>query len=206
MIAVTSLLVTVAMLVVTIRSYFVGDEIQINLYKQYSVGDGKAYIAVGCIRQFRQRWAESPDGVVTYSETAVTPKPNSWGTSLYRSISSKPFASVLWFHFDYQNDHSSLSGLDPSFPLPPWKTTAANSGKMGYLVAPRAVQRWTLIIPDWFIIVCAVATFWYSRKKARREHRPGFCPICGYDLRATPDRCPECGTPPEVAHQQVITN
>jgi hypothetical protein len=61
---------------------------------------------------------------------------------------------------------------------------------------PFAVYR----IPYWFLVVLTAAPIgaWVATKcrKRLRRHRRGLCATCGYDLRATPERCPECGAIP----------
>jgi hypothetical protein len=53
-----------------------------------------------------------------------------------------------------------------------------------------------LFAPCWLLAVLAAALPACRLARARiRPRRVGFCARCGYDLRATPDRCPECGRP-----------
>lgn len=33
----------------------------------------------------------------------------------------------------------------------------------------------------------------FLKQRAKRRKREGLCPVCGYDVRATPGQCPECG-------------
>jgi hypothetical protein len=43
----------------------------------------------------------------------------------------------------------------------------------------------------------------WRRKRRERRIEQGLCGECGYDLRASGARCPECGTPTPRPHASV---
>ena len=59
-------------------------------------------------------------------------------------------------------------------------------------------QHRVIIVPyRWLTLVFAILPAWRAIQffRRRRHATPSpLCAACGYDLRATPDRCPECGT------------
>jgi hypothetical protein len=80
------------------------------------------------------------------------------------------------------------------------KGPRANDGLRGpftvlHILTPHWLLAWLWSVPLPIIVRRA-----YLRRRQRRE---GLCPVCGYDLRATPGRCPECGTvPPDARSRQ----
>jgi hypothetical protein len=56
-----------------------------------------------------------------------------------------------------------------------------------------------LILPFWAMVLVTIpfpssaAISIHRRRRRARRLSAGHCPACGYDCRATPDQCPECG-------------
>lgn len=59
------------------------------------------------------------------------------------------------------------------------------------------MREWTTWgVPYGFLVILTIAppVAWIvHRRRHRYRANAGLCATCGYDLRATPNRCPECG-------------
>jgi hypothetical protein len=64
------------------------------------------------------------------------------------------------------------------------------------LGGPMIYKELSVTLPFWFValMTAVLPVLWFrSSRRRRRVRRDGLCPNCSYDLRASPDRCPECG-------------
>ncbi len=79
-----------------------------------------------------------------------------------------------------------------------------------YVFLPTTAYRGAAV-PHWFATItfalCPAANFLYWRRRfiRRRRDANGLCPSCGYDLRASHTRCPECGATTQKRNPQAAT-
>jgi hypothetical protein len=59
-----------------------------------------------------------------------------------------------------------------------------------------------IVVPPWSL--CAAAGLAIIAPVMKRRPRSGHCRACGYDLRASVDCCPECGTAIELAPENSV--
>ncbi len=94
-----------------------------------------------------------------------------------------------WADAPYVARHQSW--VMGGFGLHTWQATVTSNG-------PKYTNYYFgVALPFWLLaLLCAIwpALHWMPRQVRCRRAKAGLCPTCGYDVRATPDRCPECGT------------
>ena len=189
LLTVLSLLLCVAVCVLWVRSYWAVDACR---FVTYDRSDSRrtvlsAEMRPGVVRGvIRLTWERSSGMTVTEAAAEKADLTPGWGYTRYPPdpldfdfVPPDPFNKLGFCHVRW-------SGPAPGF------SSAAMS--LYEFTAPW----WSIALP-----AAALPAAWcWHRWRSRARMRAGHCPGCGYDLRATPGRCPECGAAPVASTVQ----
>lgn len=142
-------------------------------------------------------------------------------TSGSRSLYTRQGDLVLYIlRADWSNQPASFFGLRYDYDQPGPASSylfirhelSFEAGSTDFFWQRGQFAWWDRRRPDGVLYLMAVAPFWSlalataipplallslrlrAGQRRRRNKSRGLCPVCSYDLRATPDRCPECGS------------
>ena len=128
-------------------------------------------------------------------------RPNRVISSVYGRLSYTSIAGCLYGeHFHWYSSHftGKVAG-SPSgwFGFDAWHDVIRLKNDVG--MRP-PIPEWGVQFPYWFpiLLTSLFPSIWFIARRRRRlirsRRQMGLCLKCGYDLRASKDRCPECGT------------
>jgi len=203
-VTVLSLLLCVASVVMGVRSYWV--------HEQWNFAPRPAPPVQGVVGTWhRSHSLASSDGRLMVLDVAI-PDPDARAPFRPKPLGYQPtvsfrYSAFLPFGPALGERHWSAVGVrfcsrPAQFILNPSSTGMRLSP--GEVMGPMTVSGWRYVDVSWWLpaVTGALLPAWWVWRRAREQRAmrkaKGLCLRCGYDLRATPGRCPECGASASV--------
>jgi hypothetical protein len=135
---------------------------------------------------YRSVWTAKGSLEISLFQSQNSYKPSETAGPKYSSdMPNPPFNGLLFLDFDYP-----LATFDWQHAGFAWHQVRET--RFGRLHAVGFVPFWSVAL-----LTALLPAIWIAHRfRFHNRQNSGLCANCGYDLRATPERCPECGSIP----------
>jgi hypothetical protein len=179
--------------ILCILSLLLGAGVASLWMSSYSVADSFMHatsVSVNGVEQWHYRGVESTCGVLLLTDAALPPLPPDAHAET-RGVGD----TVTEYMFIMPLGYAHLRGTPTQY----------GTQFLGFSNTTRAGSQGSRLqrigIPYWFLLTvtatppfCYIVRRWLRRRQQTYRLNRGLCLTCGYDLQASKQRCPECGT------------